>query len=304
MNNMGLPAKFTYLLLTAILLSGALGACAKKIGTPEATTQINPKAAPEAAISISPFVKRGPVQSDKWMIAVANPQAAEAGRQMLRDGGSAVDAAIAAQMVLGLVEPQSSGIGGGAFLMHLDGQSGQVAAYDGREKAPAKAGPGMFLDKDGAPRKFFDAAVGGLSVGVPGVLRMLELAHKEHGKLPWAKLFEPAIALAEKGFLVSPRLNGLIAKDKYLKVFPATASYFHDSEGAPLAVGHRLINQPLADSLRLIADNGADTFYSGDLARNIIDTITNASQNPGTLAMADMLAYKAEKRDPVCLFYR
>jgi len=300
MKNTGISRKFTLVLLATMLL----GACAKKSPEQEPVTQINPKAAPEAAIPIPAKVKRAPVKAEKWMIAVANPLAAEAGQQMLREGGSAIDAAIAAQMVLNLVEPQSSGIGGGAFLLHLDGKSGEVAAYDGREKAPAKADPKMFLDQDGNPRKFFDAAVGGLSVGVPGLLRMLEMAHKEHGKLPWARLFEPAIALAEKGFSVSPRLNGLIARDKYLKVFPTTASYFHDSEGAPLGVGHILKNQPLADTLRTIAKDGADAFYSGDMARNIIDTVSNASQNPGSLSMADMMAYKAEKRDPVCLFYR
>ena len=300
MIKIGIHVKFALALLAVPLLS----ACAKKSVPPEPAAQINPQAAPEAAISIPTREKRAPVQSDKWMIAVANPLAAQAGRQILRAGGSAVDAAIAAQMVLGLVEPQSSGIGGGAFMMHLDGQSGQVAAYDGREKAPGKAGPDMFLDQDGKPRKFFDAAVGGLSVGVPGLLRMLEMAHKEHGKLPWSRLFEPAILLAENGFSVSPRLNGLITKDKYLKIFGPTASYFHDAEGSPLAVGHTLKNQPLADTMALIANNGADAFYGGHLARNIIDTVNNASQNPGTLSMADMVSYKAVKRDPVCLFYR
>jgi len=295
-----LHGNFVLALLAVALLSG----CAKKTVPPEPAAQINPQAAPEAAIAIPTKETRAPVQSDKWMIAVANPLAAQAGQQILREGGSAVDAAIAAQMVLGLVEPQSSGIGGGAFMMHLDGQSGQVAAYDGREKAPARARPDMFLGPDGKPRKFFDAAVGGLSVGVPGLLRMLEMAHKEHGKLPWARLFEPATLLAEKGFSVSPRLNGLIAKDKYLKVFATTANYFHDAEGSPLAVGHTLKNQPLADTMTLIAANGADGFYRGDLARNIIDTVSNVSQNPGTLSMDDMLSYEAVKRDPVCLFYR
>ncbi|MBC8269855.1 MAG: gamma-glutamyltransferase [Rhodospirillaceae bacterium] len=300
MKKMGIPGKFVFALLATILLA----ACAKKASQPEPTVDVNPKAAPEAALDVAPKIKSGPVQAEKWMIAVANPLAAEAGREILRAGGSAVDAAVTAQMVLNLVEPQSSGIGGGAFMMHLDAQSGQIAAYDGREKAPEKAHPKMFLGQDGAPRKFFDAAVGGLSVGVPGVLKMLEMAHKEHGKLPWAKLFDAAITKAEKGFAVSPRLHGLITKDRFLKVFPATANYFHDSEGAPLAVGHILKNQPFADTLRNIAENGADAFYSGEVARNIIDTVSNASQNPGLLTMDDMLSYKAVKRDPVCLFYR
>jgi len=300
MKIMGIPGKFAFALLATVLL----GACAKKTGEPEPAVDINPKAAPEAALVVAQKVKRDPVQAEKWMIAVANPLAAEAGREILRAGGSAVDAAISAQMVLNLVEPQSSGIGGGAFMMHLDAQSGQMAAYDGRETAPAKAHPEMFLGPNGTPRKFFDAAVGGLSVGVPGLLKMLEMAHNEHGKLPWAELFDTAITLAEKGFYVSPRLNGLISKDRFLKIFPATVSYFHESDGTPLGIGRTLKNQPFADSLRKIAENGADAFYSGELARNIIDTISNASQNPGLLTMDDMLSYKAVKRDPVCLFYR
>jgi len=300
----GLLLSFINLPLITIMLAVSLSACAPRKKAPEPAADINPKAAPEAAVIISPKVKRDPVEAEKWMIAVANPLAAEAGRQILRSGGSAVDAAIAAQMVLNLVEPQSSGIGGGAFMMHLKAETGEIVAYDGREKAPKTARPEMFLGEDGQPKKFFDAVVGGLSVGVPGLLRMLETAHKENGKLPWADLFKPAIELAENGFAVSPRLNGLIENDKYLKVFPTTTAYFHDQDGSPLAVGETLINQPLADSLRLIADQGAEVFYTGTLARDIVDTVNNASQNPGGLSMEDMAAYTAEKRDPVCLFYR
>ena len=310
MNSMGILRKIIFLPVVAVLLAGSLNACAKKNSGPEVAprvetpTPVNPKAAPEAAVDIAPRTMREPARAEKWMIAAANPHAAEAGRSILRQGGSAVDAAIAAQMVLNLVEPQSSGIGGGGFLMHLKAESGEISTYDGREKAPAKARPDMFLDQSGQPRKFFDAVVGGLSVGVPGLLRMLEAAHKEHGRLEWSQLFEPAITLAEEGFQVTPRLNGLIAKDKYLKVFPATRAYFHGGNGEPLAVGHTRTNQPLADILRLIADQGADAFYKGPIAERIVDAVNNASQNPGTLSMADMATYKAEKRDPVCLFYR
>ncbi len=310
MNFICLPKKLPWPSVAIVLLSMGLSGCAKKTNEPETTAQASveftaeQKATPEAAVTIAPRTKRKPAQADKWMIAAANPHAAEAGRQILRDGGSAIDAAIAAQMVLNLVEPQSSGIGGGVFLMHLKAGSGEISAYDGREKAPAMASPDMFLGEDGKPRKFFDAVVGGLSVGVPGLLRMLESAHKEHGKLPWDKLFEPAIELAQKGFSVSPRLNGLIAKDRYLKVFSTTEAFFHDGGGAPLAVGHILTNQPLADTLRLIAQNGADAFYKGPLAQTIVDTVNSASQNPGNLSMADMAAYRAVKRDPACLFYR
>jgi gamma-glutamyltranspeptidase / glutathione hydrolase len=312
----GLSRKILFIPAVAFLLAGGLGACAKKTAKPKPAAQpvtqvetpavAEQKAAPEAAVAVAAqsIVKRNPVKAEKWMIAAANPHAAEAGRQILRGGGSAIDAAIAAQMVLNLVEPQSSGIGGGAFLMHLKAESGDISTYDGREKAPAKARPDMFLDKVGQPRKFFDAVVGGLSVGVPGLLRMLEDAHKEHGKLAWSKLFQPAIDLAEKGFRITPRLNGLVTKDKYLKVFPTTEAYFHDETGAPLGVGHTLTNQPLADNLRLIAEKGADAFYTGTLAQKIVDAVNNARQNPGSLSMADMAAYKAIKRDPVCLFYR
>jgi len=298
MNKLTLP-------IVAVALMASLTACLHGAAKPEVANQTDEaKATPEAATAIAGKTKRGPVQGDKWMIAVANPHAAKAGLDILRQGGSATDAAIAAQLVLNLVEPQSSGIGGGAFLMHLDGKSSEISTYDGREKAPATASPEMFMNEDGTRKKFFDAVVGGLSVGVPGLLRMLESAHKENGKLQWAKLFQPAIELAEKGFVVSPRLNGLIKKDKHLKVFATTEAYFHNTEGAALDVGHVLNNQPLADTLRLIAQNGADAFYKGPLAQRIVDTVTGASQNPGGLSMADMAAYTSEKRDPVCLFYR
>lgn len=294
--------------LAFFLLAGGLTACAGKKPAPktaeEPKTTAQAKATPEAAVPLTSGEKRPAVEAEKWMIAAANPLAAEAGRDMLRRGGSAVDAAIAAQMVLNLVEPQSSGIGGGAFMMHLNAKSGDITAYDGRETAPAKSTPDMFLNDDGSPKKFFDAVVGGLSVGVPGVLRMLELAHKEHGKLPWQDLFQPAIDLAENGFAVSPRLNGLIAQDKYLKVFDGTRSYFHDANGEPLAVGHVLKNPALAETLKQIAEGGAEAFYKGPLAESVVKAVNEASQNPGRLTPADMAGYEAKKRDPLCLFYR
>ena len=293
------------LLIVAVTLIASLNACQHGIFKPKIANQINKaKATPQMPPAIAGKKKPAPVQGDKWMIAVANPYAAEAGLKILRQGGSATDAAIAAQLVLNLVEPQSSGIGGGAFLMHLDGKSSQISTYDGREKAPATASPEMFINEDGTPKKFFDAVVGGLSVGVPGLLRMLEYAHKENGRLQWAKLFQPAIELAEKGFVVSPRLNRLIKKDKHLKVFATTEAYFHNNQGTALKVGHVLKNQPFAKTLRLIAQNGADAFYTGTLAQRVVDTVNGASKNPGGLSMADMASYTSEKRDPVCLFYR
>ncbi len=240
----------------------------------------------------------------RQMIVAAHPLAAEAGLEMLRRGGSAVDAAIAAEMVLGLVEPQSSGIGGGAFLVHFDAKAASVTTYDGRETAPASATPGMFLDAEGQPRPFYDAVVGGLSVGVPGLLRMLEMAHGEHGKLPWADLFQPAIRLAEEGFPVSPRLHAMIAKDRYLKTFPAAADYFYETNGAPLPIDAILVNQPFADTLKIVANEGANAFYTGAIAEDIVATVRLAPRNPAGMTVADLSAYRAIERPPVCLFYR
>ena len=251
-----------------------------------------------------PFRPAPPARAERHLISAANPLAAQAGLDILRAGGSAVDAAIAAQMVLNLVEPQSSGIGGGAFLLHFAEGSGEIAAYDGRETAPGAAHPYMFMDGRGEPMKFADAATGGLSVGVPGLLRMLEAAHREHGRLPWAKLFEAAIELAEQGFPVSQRLHDMIARDKSLKTFPAATAYFHGPGGEPLAVGDILINQSLTRTLRLIAEGGADAFYKGEVARDIVYTVRQSSPNPGRMKEKDLAAYRAVKREPVCQPYR
>lgn len=244
-----------------------------------------------------------PTTADKFMAATANPFATEAALEMLREGGSAADAAIAAQMVLTLVEPQSSGIGGGAFMMYYDADTGDIGAYDGRETAPASATPDMFLGPDGTPRKWPDVVVGGLSVGVPGVLRMLELVHKEYGRLPWKRLFEPAILLARDGFPVSERLNTLSAGDDNLRVFSDTADYFFDDAGKPRPVGSILANPALARTLDLIANNGADIFYQGLIADDIARATRTAKQNPGGMVAADLTAYQAKKRAPVCLPY-
>ena len=205
----------------------------------------------EAAAAPAPSEKR-------WFIAAANPYAAKAGADILKKGGSAVDAAIATQAVLGLVEPQSSGLGGGAFMIHYDPVAGTLETYNGRETAPASATPDRFLTADGAPMNFYDAVVGGLSVGVPGALRMLELAHQEHGKLAWADDFAAATALAEEGFKVSPRLNGLLERIPRLKQLPAAAAYFYDENGAPWPADHVLKNPAYAQTLKTIAENGAD----------------------------------------------
>ncbi len=256
------------------------------------------------AVAGSPPLPSEPTRGKRHMIAAAHPLAARAGREILRAGGSAVDAAIAAEMVLTLVEPQSSGIGGGGFMLHYAAESGEVGVYDGRETAPQAANPHMFLDGQGEPRAFAQVVPGGLSVAVPGLLRFLEMAHGEHGRLPWAKLFEPAIELALKGFPVSPRLHELIARDKHLKSFAQTGAYFFDPEDKPKAVGALLVNKPLAETLRLIAQHGADAFYTGPIAEDIVKAVNGAKRNPGAMTMADLAGYEAKRRQAACLFYR
>ncbi len=242
--------------------------------------------------------------AQKHMVVAANPLAARAGLDILRREGSAVDAAIATQMVLNLVEPQSSGIGGGGFMLHFEAESGAVVAYDGRETAPAAATPDLFLDPGGKPQAFFAAVVGGKAVGVPGLLGMLALAHEAHGKLPWAELFGPAIALAEAGFAVSPRLARLIARDPYLATYPEPRAYFYRADGSPRVAGERLVNAPLAATLRLVAEKGARAFYEGAVARDIVAAVRGAAGNPGRLTLADLGLYRAKARPPVCGAYR
>jgi gamma-glutamyltranspeptidase/glutathione hydrolase len=258
------------------------------------------QAAPEIATG---YAAKAGWTASKYMVAAANPLATEAGYRMLKQGGTALDAAIATQMVLTLVEPQSSGIGGGAFLVHFDGA--KVRSYDGRETAPMAATERLFLDKDGKPVSRETGIVGGRSTGAPGVLRMLELAHKEHGKLPWATLFRPAIELAERGFNISPRLNALLRYDqKRLTRDPVAAAYFYDSAGQPRPVGYLLKNPELAKVLREVAKGGADAFYHGRIARDIAAKVRNHPTNPGLLTAKDIADYRAKERDPVCSDYR
>ena len=197
------------------------------------------------------------------MVATANPHATDAAYEVLAEGGTAVDAAIAAQMMLTLVEPQSSGLGGGAFMLAFDAASDALVAWDGRETAPMAVDERLFLDADGRMLPFFQVLVGGRSVGVPGVARMLEAAHREAGRLPWARLLRPAIAAAEEGFAVSPRLHALVARNPFLKDDPAAAAYFHDGDGRPVAVGTRLRNPALAATLRQLAAHGSASLHQG-----------------------------------------
>lgn len=237
-----------------------------------------------------------------FAVAAANPLATDAGYQVLKAGGTAIDAAIAVQMVLALVEPQSSGIGGGAFLMHYDGR--EVEAFDGRETAPAAADEALFLGADGKPMDFREGVIGGRSVGVPGTVRMLEMAHREYGKLPWATLFQPAITLAEGGFKVSARLNTLLENEKDLAQDPVAAVYFYDSAGVPWPVGHVLKNPELAGVLRAIASKGPKALYEGEVARAIVDKVQRHPTNPGRMALTDLAGYQAKKREPICNDYR
>ncbi|KJF86324.1 gamma-glutamyltransferase [Photobacterium phosphoreum] len=245
------------------------------------------------------------VHGKQWMIATANHYASEAGAAMLRQGGNAIDAMVATQLVLGLVEPQSSGIGGGGFLVYWDNDNHQMTTFDGRETAPFAVTPRLFQDKKGQPLAFYDAVVGGRSVGTPGTIKLLWNSHQQYGQLQWKKLFQPAIKLAKKGFIVSPRLAALVAKDAtHLQRWPQTRHYFFDGQGQPIQAGQILINQPYANTLRKIADYGQKAFYQGDIAREIVNTVQNAVGNPGVLSSIDLASYRVKQRSPVCAPYR
>jgi gamma-glutamyltranspeptidase/glutathione hydrolase len=242
-------------------------------------------------------------RASRHMVAAANPYAAQAGRDILRQGGSAIDAAIAVQLVLNLVEPQSSGIGGGAFLLHFDAATGEVKTYDGRETAPAAAKADRFL-KDGKPMPFREAVLSGLSVGVPGTLAMLEKAHRQHGRLQWRELFTAAIKLSSEGFIVSPRLSLLLAWQGPRSFSPAARGYFFDADGVAWPAGHRLFNPEFAETLRTIAAHGAAAFYSGAIAEAIVRAVEDAGRHKGDLTLADLAGYRAKERPALCTSYR
>jgi len=259
----------------------------------------SPDIAPESATG---FTEKVVVRASRAMIATANPLATEAGYDILQQGGSAVDAAITAQMVLGLTEPQSSGIGGGALLLLHDGT--QVVAFDGRETAPAAATPDRFLNTQGKPLAWRDAVIGGRSIGVPGVLKMLDMAHKQYGKLPWATLFQSAIRLAEEGFPISRRLHLLLASEQYLRHVEPSRSYFYQADGTPKAIGTRLRNPDYAHVLELIATQGAEAFYRGQLVEDMVQAVRQHPTRPGDLTAADFAAYEAKQRQPLQSTYR
>lgn len=243
------------------------------------------------------------VAAPQSMVAAAHPQAVEAGLEVLRRGGSALDAAIAVQMMLGVVEPHASGIGGGGFLLHYDAATKAIVAYDGRETAPADATPAMFLDGSGKPLGYEQAVASGISVGVPGLLAMLEMAHKEHGKLAWGELFAPAIAVARDGFTVSPRLATWLARMPTLREEPAIRATYFNADGSAKKIGDRLANPELAATMLAVAQQGIHAFYRGAMAAEMVDRV-RGHVRPGTLSLADLADYRPIRREAVCGPYR
>jgi gamma-glutamyltranspeptidase/glutathione hydrolase len=286
---------------------------ATSLAAQQASDSVAPEAAaaggfeglsPEISAALAAKANGVPVSSDTWMIAAANPLAVAAGADVLRAGGSAADAMVAVQAVLGLVEPQSSGLGGGAFLVWYDAEEGRMTTLDGRETAPLAATPRLFQDETGEPLGFFDAVVGGRSVGTPGTPALMEEAHRRWGRAPWPSLFEAAIEHAETGFSVSPRLAALVEGDaERLSRFTATAEYFLPG-GTPVAAGDTLVNPDYADTLRHLAISGAKGFYTGPVAADIVRTVQNAPGNPGVLSEIDLSVYSVKEREPVCAPYR
>ena len=264
--------------------------------------------APEVATALAAKRASRPVEAKEWMIAAANPLAVKAGADVLRRGGSAADAAIAAQLVLGLVEPQSSGLGGGAFVVWYDAQSGKLTTLDGRETAPSGATPTRFLTPDGEPMKFFDAVVGPLSVGVPGTPKLLMELHQRYGKVDLDGLFDPALGLAGNGFEVSPRLAGLVESGRErLARFPATRDYFLPG-GTAIKAGDTLKNPAYAKTLRTLKSEWGESFYNGELGASILaaleEAATIAGTGPVTMTRADLANYRVVEREAVCAPYR
>lgn len=311
----GLPRPRRFVACTALASAFAAASLAlapsalARDATPSAGAPI-PAAAPVAAPAAARpeaatgFAPRDAVHGRGWMAVTANRHASDAAGAILAEGGSALDAAIAAQMVLGLVEPQSSGIGGGAFLLHYRARDRRLEAWDGRETAPAAADERLWLDAQDQPRPFFEAVVGGRAVGVPGLVRMLEQAHARHGRLPWARLFEPAIALARDGFPVSLRLHALLARDPALRRDPEAAALFYDAAGAARSVGYLLRNPALADTLSRIARQGSLALHAGPIAREIVDKVRSHPSNPGLLGERDLAFYRPAVREAVCFDHR
>ena len=301
----GAPARTTRALRLGLLAGLAAALCAGC-----GTARIAPAAASQRGVAApelpSGWAKKTIRYANRDMVAAANPQAVDAGVKVLAAGGSAVDAAIAVQMVLNLVEPQSSGIGGGAFMLHYDAARNTLTTYDGRETAPAAASADMFRAVRGRNPDFFAVVGSGLSVGTPGLLRMLEMAHRAHGRLPWSALFADAIRMSEDGFAVSPRLAAQIAgaAPRIAAQGDPVRPYFLNPDGTPKTAGTLLKNPDLAQTLRSVAAGGADAFYTGPIARAIVDRVRGHPVNPGRLTLQDMADYRARERPALCDDYR
>ncbi|MGJ8596109.1 gamma-glutamyltransferase [Sulfitobacter sp.] len=294
------------------ILMGMLVTLAGTAGAQQAADAVEPEAASAGAFeTLSPAVTDAlaskaagvPVEAEDWMVVAANPHAVSVGADVLARGGTAADALVAVQVMLGLVEPQSSGLGGGAFLVWYDAATGALTTFDGREAAPLAATPRLFQDAAGEPLKFFDAVVGGRSVGTPGTPALLAEVHKRFGTQEWAGLLAPAMKLAEDGFTVSPRLAQLIAADaERLASSEITAKYFMPA-GIPIAAGNTLVNMPYAHTLKVLSEQGVGAFYAGDMAKTIVATVRGA-KNAGVLSEVDLAIYRVKERPAVCANYR
>ncbi|OYX36751.1 MAG: gamma-glutamyltransferase [Caulobacterales bacterium 32-69-10] len=294
-------------LIASLAASLALAACvaqAQRSGPSPAPMPV--AAAPPAAsgAGAAPTLAEKTFTAPRTMVSAANPLAVRAGLKVLREGGSAVDAAVAIQAVLGLVEPQSSGIGGGAFMILYDAKARKVVAYDGREVAPAGAGPDMFLGPDGKPVPFGQAVTSGRATGVPGAVAMLYAAQKDYGRLPWKDLFGEATTLAAEGFIVSPRLAGFLASGGFPQSNqPDVTAYFTKPDGTKYVAGDRLVNAPYADTLRRIATQGPDALLKGPTAQKIVARV-GAAPLPSTMTLADLAGYKPKKTEALCRPFR
>ena len=281
-------ASVVTLALSSCFIFGANAKQAREVGEPEAATG---------------YVEKQAFEAKDYMVVAANPYASWAGKNILEKGGSAIDAAVAVQSMLSLVEPQSSGIGGGAFILYWDNKNKVLHTFDGRETAPKAVNSHWFIQGN-KPMRWIDAVVGGKSVGVPGAVKALEMAQKEFGKLPWNTLFDDSIKTAEDGFKVSPRLAKLVALDYHpgLKTFPASSTYFFPA-GLPLKEGTVKKNKKLAKTLKGIAEKGSDYLLKGEVAEKIVKAVNNAEINPGQMTLEDLANYEPVKREPVCGLY-
>lgn len=264
----------------------------------------------QVADSIAPelsnaWLNKELIKSNHFMVAAANPIATQAGYKVLNEGGSAIDALVAVQMMLGLVEPQSSGLGGGAFVVYYDAKTQNLTTFDGRETAPQEATPELFQDENGKPLKFYNAVVGGRSVGTPGTVKLMGDLHEKYGRLSWSRLLQPALKTAEEGFEVSARLASSIEGGKErLARYPATKAYFFDASGDPLKEGTLLKNDAYAQTLTTLSKEGADAFYTGHIAKDIVKKVRGIEDNPGVLNEIDFASYQIKERATTCLPYK